>query len=310
MAKKKRNIFTTYKRRFIWVCKKITLPGFEGQSIYDVFTFLIQEINRDAVTTRASAVTFSFLLSLFPAIIVLFTLIPYLPVEGLQLTLMGYIRDLMPHNAYLTIDSTIQDIVSRQRGGLLSLGIVLALYYSTRGVFDLMNSFDKAYPNFRQRSFITKIGVSIKITLLLFLLLLLSVIFIIAGEYVINMVMNYLNFRGALSYYILNSIKWVAIILLFYASVSLIYYYGPAVQKRWRFFSAGSTLAAFLSILTSLLFSFFINQFGQYNKIYGSIGTLIVIMLWLYYNSLILLMGFELNASIDINRHNKQLQKS
>lgn len=310
MAKGKRSILVTYKRKLIWICKRVSLPGFEGQTVYDVFTFLVKEIQRDAVTTRAAAVTFSFLLSLFPAIIVLFTLIPYLPIDGLQEILMSYINELMPHNAYLVIDSTIRDIISHQRGGLLSLGIFLALYYSTRGVFDLMNSFDKAYPNFRKRKFITKIGVSIKITFLLFLLLLLSVVFIIAGEYVINWLMNYLDIKDSFTYFILSSVKWLTIIFLFYASVSLIYYYGPAVQKRWRFFSAGSTLAAFLSMLTSLLFSFFINNFGQYNKIYGSIGTLIVIMLWLYYNSLILLMGFELNASIDVNRHNKQLKKS
>ncbi len=310
MIKQLLNIYHSYERKFSWICKRIIPPGFEGQSVYDVFSFLFKEIQRDAVNTRAAAVSFSFLLSLFPAIIVLFTLIPYLPIEGLQVIVMLYIYNLMPHSAYLTISATIQDIVSQQRGGLLSLGIILALYYSTRGVFELMNSFDKVYPTFRKRNFFPKIAVSIKITLLLFLLFLLSIIFIVAGEYVINWIMDSLNFKDSFTYFVLNTIKWLTIIFLFYASISMIYFYGPAVHKRWKFFSAGSTLAALLSMLTSLLFSFFINNFGQYNKIYGSIGTLIVIMLWLYYNSLILLIGFELNASIDINRHNKAQLKS
>ena len=146
--------------------------------------------------------------------------------------------------------------------------------------------------------------------MLLILLLILSIVFIVAGGSIIQYIMNWLGVTGNSTYFILASIKWGIIILLFYISISLIYFYGPAMHTRLRFFSVGSTVATFLSIITSLLFSYFINNFSTYNKLYGSIGTLIVIMLWLYYNSLVLLIGFELNASIEINKQLKnEIQK-
>jgi membrane protein len=218
---------------------------------------------------------------------------------------MSSVQNVMPNDAYNVINSTIQDIVKHQHRKLLSIGVLLTIFYSTKGVASLMTSFDKAYPSFKKRKYHHQIWVSVKITLLLFLLLILSVFLIIAGGFIIKWIMHLLHFTHHAIYYFLNIIKWLIIISLFYISISLIYFYGPAVHRRWRFFSAGSTLAAFLSMLTSVAFSYFINNFGQYNKIYGSIGTLIVIMVWLYYNSMILIIGFELNASIDINKHNK-----
>lgn len=291
--------------QFIEGTRRWTLPGFDGQSIYDVFSFLFKEFQRDAINIRAGSVAFSFLLSLFPALMVVFGLIPFIPVQSFRETLLTSIQDVLPHNVYLIINTTIVDIINNQRGSVLSIGVILALYYTSRGVIGLINSFDKVYPSFRQRNFWSKSLVSLKITVLLILLLILSVVFIVAGGSIIQYVMNRLGVTGDSVYFFLASIKWLIIILLFYFSISMIYYYGPAMHTRLRFFSAGSTVATFLSIITSLLFSYFINNFSTYNKLYGSIGTLIVIMLWLYYNSLVLLIGFELNASIEINKHLK-----
>ncbi len=290
--------------------KRWTLPGFDGQSIYNVFSFLFKEFQRDAINIRAGSVAFSFLLSLFPLLMVVFGLIPFIPVQSFRETLLTSIQDVLPHNVYVIINTTIVDIINNQRGSVLSIGVILALYYSSRGVIGLINSFDKVYPSFRQRNFWSKSLVSLKITVLLILLLILSVVFIVAGGFFINYFMNWIDVTGDAVYFFLASIKWIIIILLFYFGISMIYYYGPAMHTRLRFFSAGSTVATFLSIITSLLFSYFINNFSQYNKLYGSIGTLIVIMLWLYYNSLVLLIGFELNASIEINKHLKnEIQK-
>ena len=298
-------LIKTYRDKFLERTKRWSLPGFDGQSIYDVFSFLFNEFQRDSINVRAGAVAYSFMLSLFPAMMIIFSIIPYIPIKAYRDTLMISLQQFMPHSAYQAIYSTIYDIINNQRTGVLSIGIILALYYSSTGVIGLINAFDKVYPSFRQRNFWMKTLVSFKITIFLFLLLTLSVVLIVAGEFVIQYLMNWLGVTGGSAYFFLASIKWLIIILLFYFSISMIYYYAPAMHRRFRFFSAGSTVAAFLSILTSLGFSFFINNFGTYNKLYGSIGTLIVIMLWLYYNSLVLLIGFELNASIEINKHRK-----
>ncbi len=299
------SILKGYREKILERTKQWSLPGFDGQSIYDVFSFLFKEFQRDAINVRAGSVAYSFMLSLFPAMMIIFSIIPYIPIQAYRDTLMNSLQQFMPHNAYQAIFTTIYDIINNQRTGVLSIGIILALYYSSTGVIGLINSFDKVYPSFRQRNFWMKTLVSFKITIFLFLLLILSVVMIVAGEYVIQYVMNLIGVKGGSAYFILASVKWLIIILLFYFSISMIYFYAPAMHRRFRFFSAGSTVATFLSILTSLGFSFFINNFSNYNKLYGSIGTLIVIMLWLYYNSLVLLIGFELNASIEINKHLK-----
>ncbi len=295
----------SYRHKIIEYTKRYSLPGFDGQSIYNVFSFLFKEFQRDAINVRAGAVAYSFMLSLFPAMMIIFSIIPYIPIQDYRDTLMNNLQQFLPANAYQAIYTTIYDIINNQRTGVLSIGIILALYYSSTGVIGLINAFDKVYPSFRKRNFWMKTLVSFKITIFLFLLLTLSIVLIVAGEFVINYIMNWLGIEGNSAYFFLASINWLVIILLFYFSISMIYFYAPAMHRRFRFFSAGSTVAAFLSILTSLAFSFFINNFGNYNKLYGSIGTLIVIMLWLYYNSLVLIIGFELNASIEINKQLK-----
>ena len=294
--------FDLFKDKFSSATKQITLPLFDGQNLYDVFTFLFKEFRRDSINVRAASVAFSFMLALFPSVLVVFTLIPYIPVPSFRETVLQTLQGILPSNAYKTVSSTVIDIVENHHGKILSIGIVLSFYYMSRGVVGLINSFDKVYPAFRQRSFWMKTAVSIKITFLLFILLLLSMFLIVEGEFFMKYLMQLIGVQGGSAYLFLSSVKWLIIILLFYFSISLIYFYGPALHTRFRFFSAGSSIATFLSILTSLGFSYFINHFSTYNKVYGSIGTLIVLMLWLYYNSLVLLIGFELNASISINK--------
>ncbi|MBA3648264.1 MAG: YihY/virulence factor BrkB family protein [Chitinophagales bacterium] len=278
-------------------------PGHSNLSLHDVLSFLVLEIQRDSILTRASAISFNFFVSLFPSILVLFTLIPYLPIPSFQATMLTTLKNVLPNDVFGMLQETIHDIVTRHQGGLLSASLILAMYYSTRGVISIMTSFDKALPTFRRRKFLENLFVSFKITGLLFLLLVISILLFLGGELLIHTVMKILHIENSTSYFSLSVIRWITLLLIFYFSISLIYYYGPAMHKRWRFFTPGSTLATILSVLVSILFSFIINQFGQYNKLYGSLGTIVVLLLWIYYNSLSLLLGFELNASIEMNKH-------
>jgi len=140
---------------------------------------------------------------------------------------------------------------------------------------------------------------AVVLTIILSILLILATVLIIFGEIAIKyLVVNHI-LKTKTQVWMLLLGKWFVVLSLFFIAISFLYYYAPSVKKRWKFISAGSTLATILTILTSIVFAYFVNNFGQYNKLYGSIGTLIVIMLWIYFNSLILLLGFELNASID-----------
>lgn len=279
-----------------------TLPGFDGVPMYDVFSFTLMEFKRDALSVRAASIAFRFLLSMFPAMLVIFTIIPFIPIDGFGTSLLNQLKAIMPHDAFSLISSSISEIMTKQHSGVLTIGIVMSLNFSVGAVMNMMNSFDKAYSGFRKRTGTEKILVALKITALLFLLFFISVALVILGGKLIHWLMTLMHAKSSLTYWSFQIMKWITIVFTFYLGISLIYFYGPAVHARWRFFSAGSTLAALLSILVSVLFSIFVNNFSRFNQIFGSIGTFIVIMLWMFYNALALLIGFELNASIDINK--------
>ncbi|MBK9732615.1 MAG: YihY/virulence factor BrkB family protein [Chitinophagaceae bacterium] len=278
-------------------------PGHRDISVYEVLSFLFMEMGRDSILIRASSISFNFFVAIFPAILVMFTIIPYIPVPNFQSALLNTLSDVLPHNVYDLLNETIEDIVTREQGGLLSVSIILSVYYASRGVMSLMNAFDKALPTFRKRNFLNNQLVAFKILILLFLLLVVSITLFIGGEGIIKWIMRLITAESSTTYFWFTTIRWISVLAIIYFSIALIYYFGPATHNRWRFFSAGATLACALSIISSIIFSWLIDQFGQYNKLYGSIGTLLVMMIWLNYNSLSLLIGFELNASIEMNKN-------
>lgn len=292
-----------YKALIEW-SHRASLPGFESLPLYTVITFFFKEIRRESLNMRATSLAFNFLLALFPATIFLFTLIPYIPIENFQDQLMFILLQLLPRTAFEATKTTLDDIIRNQNGGLLSFGFIFALFFSTNGVSSLMNAFNKSSLVLESRSAFKKHLIATGLVIMLSFLIFICISILVVGEHVIDFLKDEGLIKDKLLYYSLFFIRWVIIVALFFFATSILYYYGPAVVKRRKFFSAGSTLATALAIFTSLGFAYYINNFGQYNKIYGSIGTLIVIMLWLYINSLILLIGFELNASIYITKRN------
>ena len=284
-----------------WI-HSFTLPGFNGIPVWDVLAFVRVEIRNDAINVRAAAVAFNFLLAIFPAIIFLFTLIAYMPGRGYQDSILLSIKAVMPKDAYPFIKSTIEDIVRHQRGGLLSLGLLFTLYYASNGVRGLMNAFSKAHAHFRKRKRLNKQWVAVKITFLIFVLVMISVVMIVLNKWLVGLFAHWFHFKSAFSFNILYGLNWIVLIGLCYFAISTLYFFGPATRMRWKFFNAGSTVATIMSVITSLAFATFINNFNQFNKLYGSIGTLLILMIWMYWNSWVILFGFELNSSIDYHR--------
>ncbi|MEZ5013097.1 MAG: YihY/virulence factor BrkB family protein [Chitinophagales bacterium] len=282
--------------------KRTSLPGFDNIPIYDVVVFFREEIRRDQLPVRASAISFNFLLAIFPSIIFLFTLIPYIPIAGLDDIINNFFRSVLPDSGYTFLESTITGITSIKRGGLLSLGFVLAFYFSTNGVRMLLLTFDKDHPIYKKRGFWRRRVASARLTFYLFILFLISIMLVIAGDSVIEFIATKTGWEGIFNRFMLNVFKYIIILFLFFAGISLIYYYGPAAKHRWRFITPGATFATIVSIVTSVVFGYLVNNFVNYNEVYGSIGTLIALMVWINLNSLVLLVGFEINNSINVNR--------
>jgi membrane protein len=278
--------------------RKVSLPFFEGVPVYDVAVFFWHSIVNGAITTRASAIAFSFFIALFPAILFLFTLIPYIPIENFQNELFQIIHELLPESTFKTVEDTLTDIILRPRGGLLSLGFIMALIFSTNGLASMMTAFDATIHSINRRSWLSQRVAATVLLIILSVLLLIAVALITGGQIVIDYLQANEILQDKFTIFLITFGKWIVIISLIFFANSFLYYMAPAKKTEWRFFSAGSALATALTVLAFSGFSFYINNFSQYNKLYGSIGTLLIILFLMYMLSLILLIGFELNASI------------
>ena len=277
--------------------KKIRPIGLSGLSIYDISSFFYKGLIEGAITTRASSLAFNFFLAFFPAIIVLFTLIPYIPVDGFQETLMDILMNILPPSTNEITLETLDDIINNQRGGLLSLGFVLAIYFSTNGINSLIEAFNASYHISKTESILKQRFLSLFITFTLTIILIFTIALIIFGQFIINYLIEY-DFINSNEKILFNLAKWLILISMLFLGISTIFNLGPSLKNKWRTFSPGAIFSTVFIIVTSLGFTYYIDNFGQYNKIYGSIGTLIIILLWIYFNAIILLTGFEINASI------------
>ena len=288
--------------------KKIFLPGFSGLAFYDVARFFWQQVRKVGLTERTSAISFNFIMAIPPMIIFFFTLIPYLPISKEFIKqLYGLIREVIPgKNNYTPIINFLNSILTHEQYGLLSLGFLLALFYSSNAMMGIMRAFDKNYPGFKKRSGIGRRVTALRLTLILFLIMLTSLLLLVMQGAVLK---NWIGIRGAALRSIIENLRWVIIVFLFMASVSFIYRHAPFVHKKWNLINPGSVLATTLMLLFTVLFSYWVNHFSQYNQLYGSIGSVLLLMLLIYFNSLVLLIGFELNVSINSLIHEADERK-
>jgi membrane protein len=288
--------------------------GFHGVPIYDVVVFVFHEVQRDDLFTRANSIAFSFFLSLFPSILTLFTMVPFIldfftiwfpELNNFNTILYEEIKQVMPGQAGDILFGFVQDITNQPKFGLLSFGFLLAIYFSTNGMMAMMQAFEKSYvKTFRRRNALRKRLVAAGLTLQVSLFIVASVVFVILGGNIIDWLSGLLNI-GDFTSFLFNLLRWVIMLVLYYVSIGSLYRYGAATFQKFSYFSPGVTLATVLSLLTSVAFSFYVdgfNRYDTYTKFYGSIATIIIVMLWLQLNALILIIGFELNAAIAVHR--------
>jgi membrane protein len=277
---------------------QLVLPGFGGIPISHVIKFVIKGFTKGSLVTRASSIAFNLLMALLPASIFLFTLIPFIPIINFQEELIRLFESILPVNAFSFLETTIIDIVTNKSGGLLIIMFIATIIFSTNGIHAVINAFVVSTHTFKSRTWINQRKISIILLLIELMMIALAGFMVIFGKLAVNRLVELEILERSLVIYILIAIKWIVVILLLFLTISFLYYLAPAKRSDFRFISPGSTLATFLFILTSLGFSAYVNNFGPYNKLYGWIGTLMVILIWLYLNSIALLIGFELNVSI------------
>jgi membrane protein len=281
--------------------KKVRFKKYENVSLYKILKLFLQNLLNNDILDRANGVAFNFILAIFPAIIFLFTMIPYVtdffPSINTE-SIMAFLGQQIPPSMFDVMSSTVLDIVSNQRGGFL-----FSVYLSTNGMMALMRAFNACYRTIENRGGLkTRLiatGLTINMTIVLFL----AIILLIVGQFILDAIManlpafewiNMSNFTVVL----LFILRFITIFIAFFLAISFIYYFGPAIHYNWRFFSVGSWLATFLCLAVSYGFSFYVTNFGTYNKVYGSIGVLIALMIWIQLLTIVLLVGYEVNASI------------
>jgi membrane protein len=278
--------------------EKIFIPGFENVSLSEVAVFFIKGLNNASLGMRASSLAFRFFLAIFPSIIFLFTLIPYVPIENFQDQLLELLSGIMPANAYEATRETIEDLIRNKQGGLLSFGFIFALYLTTDGVHAMINSFNETSHFEEHRGFLKIWGISLLLVTIFTVVLVAGITLLVFSEYILQAMVDRGWLNNSIGYWSIIAGKWLILLSMFFFGLSFLYYWGPGGKVKFRFISAGSSLATALIILISLGFGYYVNNFGQYNKLYGSIGTIIVVMLWMYFNTLGILLGYELNNTI------------
>ncbi len=276
------------------------LPGCAGKPLYDVWTYFSGQIIRVGLSERAAAISFNFLMAIPAATIFLFTLVPYLPIaKDINRELIRFVTDLTPNQQtrQFVIDFLF-DFLHKPKTGLLSAGFLLAVFYSSNAMMGIIRTFDRSVTIRHRAGFLHKrlramalitivIGITIGTTLIS-----------VGQGHLFPIVLQWFNIKNAQTKVWIQNLRWVIIILLFLYSIAFIYKYAPSVKKRGKLLSTGAVFTTFLITITTWIFSIWAQNFSNYNKFYGPIGTVLMIMFLIYVNSLLLLIGYELNITI------------
>jgi membrane protein len=280
--------------------KKIFIPGFHGIPLHDVYIFFIKQVRKEGLNVRAAAISFNFIMAIPAATIFLFTLVPYLPIsKDIYRELFHFVSDITPNNeTRKLINGFLYDFFHKPKTGLLSIGFVLAMFYASNAMMGIIRTFDRSVLAKHKANFVNKRIRAIKLTIILVLLIIATALISMGQGALFSALMKWLNVKNSHSRLWIQNLRWIVIVALFLYSIAFIYKYAPSVHKRWKLLSPGAILATMLMILTTWLFSIWAQNFSNYNKFYGSIGTLLMLMLLVFLNSLILLIGYELNITI------------
>lgn len=282
---------------FVKFIQKVKLPWLQGFSLYDLLELYVIGIVRGAFSYRAGAIAFSFFMALFPFALFILNLIPFIPIEGFQQDFLRFIEDSVPPTTFDAIFSIINDIVNNSYQGLLSTGFLLSIFLSANGINAILGGFEISYHITETRSFFRLYFISLLLSLLLSMILIITVAAIVVSEVFIQKI-EFGNFEEV-NVTLIQISRFGFVILMILTTTSILFKFGTKQTSKVSFVSIGSVFTTILIILSSYLFGIYVVKFAKYNELYGSIGTLLILMFYIWINCMILLLGFELNAAIN-----------
>ena len=280
--------------------KQIYIPGFQRVNLFQVGRFLFKQLNTLGLYDRASAISFNLIMALPAGFLFLFSIIPYFPKTfKVKKQILSVFKDISPNSStYRFILDIINDLLS-QHVGVFSFGFLLLLFYSSNAMTGIIRSFDKSIMQ-NKPFFLHQRMRALRLTLILMLLVFASLLVLVGQDQLTILLRELFNIERQTILPYWELIRWGIIILLLFYGNAFIYKFAPHVKEKWPLLSPGAILSTSLMLSTTLGFSYWVNNFGSYSKIYGSIGTVLIVMTLIYINALILLIGFELNVSIEV----------
>lgn len=262
---------------------------------YLFLELLLKSIKEGSLGMRASSISFNFLLAIGPAIIFVLSIIPFLPIYDLKSFLLPFLKDIMPQRNYDYINDFINELFQKRKG-LTLFGFLLSIFFAYKGINGMIDAFNKSIHYKNHKNWLYNQIISLFLVFLLIFLLLFSTMLFIYNQRVLNFIAhNKLSYSNTL---IFNISKWIILYILTFATILSLYYFAPSRKTKFKYYITGSLFASLLCIITSLIFSYFVNNFAPFNKVFGSIGTLIAFLLWMNFNALALLIGFEINVCL------------
>jgi membrane protein len=288
-------------RWVVRLLKSIKLPVLEGLTLYDLLEMYILGIIHGALSIRASAVAFSFFMAIFPFLLFIIILIPYIPFEGFQSDFLNFLDASLPPNTSDFFNQNIFENINKNRGGgLISSVFLISMFLMSNGVNAVFSGFENSYHQQLNRNFINQYLYAFGVSIILVFILIVTIIGVGFCEiYLIHPLYDSLNLNDAASeLFWIDASKFLFFILMIYLTISVLYFFGTKEGKQSRFFSVGALFTTFLVLINSYLFGYYIENFSNYNQLYGSIGALLILLFYLWLNAIILLLGFELNASL------------
>ena len=282
--------------------QKIKLPWLNGISLYDLIEMYVVGIAEGALSYRAGAIAFSFFMALFPFALFILNLIPYIPIDNFQVDFLKFIEESVPPNTYDAIANIIKDILNNSHSGLLSSGFLLSIFLSANGLNAILGGFETSKQIQEKRGFFSQYFVALGMSLLLSTLLIATVVIIVVFEFFLQKTKIQDVLSDNIPLLVLG--RYVSVIFMILITISILFKFGIRQAKKSAFISIGSVFTTILILISSYFFGIWVVKFSKYNELYGSIGTLLIMMFYIWINCMILLLGFELNATI--NKHKRE----
>ncbi|MDR2971090.1 MAG: YihY/virulence factor BrkB family protein [Bacteroidales bacterium] len=297
--KARRRLVTFAQSALIHKTKKLVLPGFQKIPFWDVMRFFIESLVQGIFFQRAAAMTYYIFTALIPLFMALIALLSFLGSQ-LQTYLLDFMQAAVPEYLWPAVNKIVTGLIERQNGTILYLSLSLGIYLTFLSVNSIITTLNISYFDIEKRNFFKQLPISFTMVLVFLAVIIASCCVFIGASYFVNYLTNSLFDFKVLYKYAIAFNKWSMLFILLYLFLSALFYFAPYNKKHFKFFSTGALFSSILLVILLYAMNYYFSNFSTYNLVYGSIGALLLIMLWLYWSCMAILIGFDLNVSISV----------